>query len=88
MDDLYLNEWRTFQNFFCPTLKLQEKQRINSKYIKKYHPPKIPRQGLPESSHVCPETKNQLMAVFLNTNSFVLTKIIQAKLEIIFDAQK
>ena len=39
MNDLYRNEWGTFQNFFCPTLKLKEKQRVNSKYIKKYHPP-------------------------------------------------
>lgn len=88
MNDLYRNEWRTFQNFFCPTLKLKEKQRINSKYIKKYHPPKTPCQRLLESDHVCPETKNQLMAVFLNTNPFVLKKIIQAKLKIIFDALK
>jgi hypothetical protein len=57
MNDLYLNEWRTFQNFFCPTLKLKEKQRVNSKYIKKYHPPKTPCQRLLESDHVCPETK-------------------------------
>lgn len=33
MNDLYRNEWGTFQNFFCPTLKLKEKQRVNSKYI-------------------------------------------------------
>ena len=88
MNDLYRNEWRTFQNFFCPTLKLKEKQRVNSRYIKKYHPPQTPCQRLLESDHVCPETKNQLMAVFLNTNPFVLKKIIQAKLESIFDALK
>jgi hypothetical protein len=88
MNDLYLNEWRTFQNFFCPTLKLKEKQRINSRYIKKYHPPQTPCQRLLESNHVCPETKKQLMAAFLDTNPFVLKKIIQAKLKIIFDALK
>ena len=88
MNDLYRNEWRTFQNFFCPTLKLKEKQRVNSRYIKKYHPPQTPCQRLLESDHVCPETKKQLIAVFLNTNPFVLKKIIQAKLKIIFDALK
>jgi hypothetical protein len=88
MNDLYHNEWRTFQNFFCPTFKLKEKQRVNSKYIKKYHPLQTPCQRLLESDHVCPETKNQLTAVLLNTNSFVLKKIIQAKLKIIFDALK
>lgn len=88
MNDLYLNEWRTFQNFFCPTLKLKEKQRINSKYIKKYHPPKTPCQRLLESEHVSTETKDWLMTTFLNTNPFVLKKTIQAKLKIIFNALK
>lgn len=88
MNDLYLNEWRTFQNFFCPTLKLKEKQRINSKYIKKYHPPQTPCQRLLGSNHVCSETKDRLKAIFLNTNPFVLKKTIQAKLKIIFNALK
>ena len=42
MNDLYRNEWSTFQNFFCPTLKLKEKQRVNSKYIKNIIHPKPP----------------------------------------------
>lgn len=88
MNDLYLNEWCTFQNFFCPTLKLKEKQRLNSKYIKKYHPPQTPCQRLLGSDHVCPETKDRLKAIFLNTNPFVLKKTIQAKLKIIFNALK
>ena len=74
MNDLYQHEWRTFQNFFCPTLKLKEKQRINSKYIKKYHPPKTPCQRLLESDHLCSETKDRLIATFLDTNPFVLKK--------------
>lgn len=88
MNDLYLNEWRTFQNFFCPTLKLKEKQRINSKYIKKYHPPQTPCQRLIESDHISTETKDRLITTFLNTNPFVLKKTIQAKLKIIFNALK
>ena len=88
MNDLYQHEWSTFQNFFCPTLKLKEKQRVNSKYIKKYHPPQTPCQRLLESDHIPSETKNQLTATFRSTNPFVLKKTIQAKLKIIFNALK
>jgi len=88
MNNLYHNEWRIFQNFFCPTLKLKEKQRINSKYIKKYHPPATPCQRLLESDHVSIETKDRLITTFLNTNPFDLRKTIQAKLKMIFNALK
>ena len=88
MNDLYQHEWSMFQNFFCPTLKLKEKQRVNSKYIKKYHPPKTPCQRLIESVHVPTETKDRLAADFLNINPFVLKKTIQAKLKIIFNTLK
>lgn len=88
MNDLYRNEWGTFQNFFCPTLKLKEKQRVNSKYIKKYHPPQTPCQRLLESDHLCAETKKRLTTALYSTNPFILKKIIQAKLKIIFNALK
>jgi hypothetical protein len=88
MNDLYRNEWCTFQNFFCPGLKLKEKQRVNSRYIKKYHPPQTPCQRLLESSYIPSETKDRLAATFHSTNPFVLKKIIQAKLKIIFNALK
>jgi hypothetical protein len=36
INDLYKNEWSLFNNYFCPTLKLKEKMKINSRYIKTY----------------------------------------------------
>ena len=38
----YANEWSLYQNHFCPSMKLLEKKRINSKYLKKYDPPRTP----------------------------------------------
>jgi len=35
MNNLYRNEWRFFHNFFLPSVKLIEKERIGSKAIKK-----------------------------------------------------
>jgi len=40
--NLYANQGSLYQNHFCPTLKLLEKKRINSKYYKKYEPPQTP----------------------------------------------
>jgi hypothetical protein len=36
INDLYTHEWSLYQNHFCPSFKLVEKTRINSKYRKKY----------------------------------------------------
>lgn len=85
MNNLYHNKWRIFQNFFCPTLKLKEKQRVNSKYIKKYYPPATPRQRLRGSDDVSNDTKNRLITTFLNIDPFALKKTIQAKLKMIFN---
>jgi hypothetical protein len=35
MNDLYKNEWSLYQNHFCPTRKLVEKKKINSRYYKR-----------------------------------------------------
>jgi len=40
INDLYKNAFSLYANYFCPTLKLKEKLRVNSKYVKKYYPPK------------------------------------------------
>lgn len=42
MNDLYCHEWRLFQNFFIPSMKLIEKKRVKSRIYKKYDTPKTP----------------------------------------------
>jgi len=84
LNDLYKNEWSLFNNFFCPSMKLTEKKRINSKYVKKYDRPKTPYQRLMASTHICPETKQKLTDTFLRLNPFCLKKKIQTKLKRIF----
>jgi hypothetical protein len=88
MNDLYRNEGRTFQNFFCPTLKLKEKLRVNSKYIKEYPPPPNTLSAIAGIRSLSFRNKNRLTATFYSTSPFVLKKIIQAKLKIIFNALK
>jgi len=84
INDLYLNEWSLFNNYFCPTLKLKEKQRINSRYIKKYELPQTPYQRLLDSKDVSGEAKKTLVTVYNSLNPFKLKRKIDDKLRAVF----
>ncbi len=84
INDLYLNEWSLFNNYFCPTLKLKEKQRINSKYTKKYEPPQTPYQRLLDSDDVSNDAKRILGSVYNSLNPFKLKRKIDDKLKAVF----
>lgn len=84
LNDLYRREWRSFHNFFCPSVKLLDKQRIGSKTIKRHDLPKTPYQRILESPHIPQKTKTD-MAKYLETlNPFLLRKSIEGKLKKIF----
>lgn len=88
MNDLYSNEWSDYQNHFCPSMKLLEKQRINSKYIKEYDVPQTPYQRVLASEQVTEETKEQLKAEHQRLNPFILKRTIEKKLKVIFQHVK
>jgi hypothetical protein len=84
LNDLFKNEWRLFHNFFCPSVKLIEKERIGSKTIKKHDSPKTPYQRIMKSKHIAKESKQQLTIIFNSLNPFKLRKAIEEKLSVIF----
>jgi hypothetical protein len=84
INDLYRNEWSLFTNYFCPTLKLKEKQKLNSKYIKKYESPQTPYQRLAVSNDVTDEAKAKLEILYKSLNPFTLKRKIETKLKTIF----
>ena len=47
LNNLYRRQWRAFHNFFCPSVKLLDKQRMGSKTIKRYDSPKTPLSKSP-----------------------------------------
>ena len=73
---------------FCPTLKLLEKQRINSKYRKHYEAPKTPYQRLLESEHISAPAKDALRQAHATLNPFDLKRTIERKLRTIFKIVK
>ena len=84
INSLYANQWSRYQNHFCPTLKLLEKKRINSKYYKKYETPQTPYQRLMLSSHISDDNKKALNNLHQTLDPFVLKRQIDRQLKAIF----
>ena len=84
INNLYSNQWSMLQNHFCPTLKLLQKKRINSKYYKKYETPKTPYQRLIESPYLSTESKKTLENLHQSLDPFKLKHQIDRQLKAIF----
>jgi hypothetical protein len=84
LNNLYTKEWKLFHNFFCPSVKLIEKERIGSKTIKRHDPPKTPYQRILESPHINESVKRSLTKLLENLNPFLLRKAMDKKLKKIF----
>ena len=88
LNDLYKNEWCLYNNFFCPSLKLKSKQRINSKYVKKYETPKTPYQRVMASEMYQKMQNKSLPNTAADPQPFCLEKNIEAKLKIILNTSE
>jgi len=84
MNDLYQNEFALLHNYFCPAMKLQKKERIHSKIIKKYDRPQTPYQRLMQSHHINYLQKEKLKKIYHSLNPFELKDKIEKKLKNIF----
>jgi hypothetical protein len=84
LNDLYRTEWRLFHNFFLPSVKLIDKERIGSKTLKRHDKPKTPYQRIMDSEYLDDATKTRLRNQFATLNPFLLRKNIESKLKKIF----
>lgn len=83
LNDLYTTEWRLLMNFFVPSVKLTDKQRVQSRVIKTYDVPKTPLQRVLESPHVAPQRKRELKNLFHQLNPFLLQHAVDKKIRLI-----
>jgi len=81
MNDLYTTEWRLLLNFFLPSVKLQSKERVGSKTIKKHDAPQTPVQRLLASEQTPPRVKRQLQQQLITLNPFFLQRHISTKIK-------
>lgn len=84
LNDLYRNEWRLYENFFQPTIKLVEKKRIGGHVKKTYEIAKTPYQRIMESKEVNEQTKAELKNVYESLNPAELKRQIERKLDALF----
>ncbi len=84
LNNLYQREWRAFHNFFSPSVKLLDKQRIGSKTIKRHDTPKTPYQRIMDAPDIPLSTKADMAKYLENLNPFLLKKAIEEKLKRIF----
>jgi len=85
MNDIYRHEWRLLQNYFLPKAKLIEKQKLGSKYRRRYEKPKTPWQRLLESPGVTGPSKVALRAEHAQLNPFHLREELERKLRLFFN---
>lgn len=83
MNDLYRNEYRLLMNFFLPSVKLKDKERIGSKIIKRHDAPTTPVDRLLAMRSISDEVKKQLRQQRDPLNPFLLRQEIERKRKII-----
>lgn len=84
LNELYSDTFYYFVNFFLPSVKLINKQRVGSKIIKKHDSPKTPFQRILESEHISSNSKQKLTAIFRTLNPYKLEEDIRRKINGIF----
>lgn len=84
MNAIYRHEWRLLQNHFLPNAKLIEKQKLGSKYRRRYEKPKTPYQRLLESPSLSEAAKATLRSEHAQLNPFHLREELERKLRLFF----
>jgi len=83
LNDLYRNEWRLYQNFFLPIMKLKEKIKDTQtgRTKKKYDKARTPYQRLLDHPKVSQETKDMLKQIYKDLNPIKLRRQIRVKID-------
>lgn len=80
MNVLYCKELSMMMNFFQPSVKLVEKERIASKLRRRYDTARTPLDRLSETHKAIPALK-ELLELRANTNPFELSKAIDSQMK-------
>ncbi|MGO9274477.1 MAG: hypothetical protein ACLQOO_30310 [Terriglobia bacterium] len=84
INDLYRNELRLFQNLFLPSVKLEGKVRVGSRLRRRYQDARRPFQRVCEAPAAQPEQVAELQRQRDGLDPLELSRLIQIKLERIF----
>ena len=85
MNKVYEN-WNILQNHFRPTFKLRSKEKVRSRYRRRYEKPCTPYQRLIQRLELTPQARHRLKTQHQQLNPLLLKKEIEHHLEIFFTA--
>jgi hypothetical protein len=88
LNELTGGPWRQLLNFFCPTLKLERKERVGARLRRVYGAAQTPYQRLLEHPAVAKKTKSELRHHRAQLNPFALQREIEKQLKAIFGAAR
>jgi len=80
LNDLYVNEWNLFRNFFCPAMKHLRTEVEGSRKKRIYDKPATPFERLKACAGVDPEQIKRLEELMATLNPFELKRRIEKKL--------
>lgn len=85
MNGIY-SDWNRWQNHFRPTFKLKCKEKLGSRYRRRYARPQTPYQRLVNCPGLSPQSRHQLKLQHKTLNPVLLKKNIEQKLQAFFTA--
>jgi hypothetical protein len=85
MNRIY-EKWCLLQNHFRPTFKLASKEKLGSRYRRRYETLQTPYQRLIQQVELAPDKKHQLKLQHQSINPFALRKSIEQELKVFFTA--
>ena len=88
VNKLYAGPWRLYVNFFQPVMQCQKKERIGSRYIRRYDIPRTPYQRVLADLRINTAIKEKLTQQYASLNPKTLRKKIDILVRKIFEAQK
>lgn len=88
MNEIYTDYWNPLHNFFLPSQKLIEKNRVGSKIVKKHDDPKTPAQRLLACKQLSEDQERLLRTQIDTLNPFELSRQLEQKLKTFFDLYK
>ena len=80
--------WGLLHNFFCPTFKLQHKERVGSRIVRRHGKPRTPLSRVLDSDHVGEGRKKALRARMEKLDPFDLNRKIKRRLKLIHELKR
>lgn len=78
---LYKDSWGPLQNFFLPSMKLQRKWRVGSRWVRRYDPPQTAYQRLLRSGEFKDKEARRLREWYEALDPFTLARQVERQLE-------